>query len=151
MSRTRTGEAGVALIHAIMFIGLLTTVVTVVTGPLLARAHAVRLHAERVQALYAAEAGVAEALAFLDDDGEIPSTIRGEIGVALYEVSLERGGAGAVVIRSTGTCGDQAHVEDRELPASSWAAGKTRVMTAPVPGLPSTRISPSWVSTIDWV
>ena len=115
MSRTRTGEAGFALIHAILFIGLLTAVVTVVTGPLLARAQAVRLHAERVQALYAAEAGVAEALAFLDDDGDVPSTIRGEIGPAHYEVSLNRDRGNAIVIRSTGTCGDQAHVFSREL------------------------------------
>ena len=119
MSRTRTGEAGVALIHAIMFIGLAHgTVVTVVTGPLLARAHAVRLHAERVQALYAAEAGIAETLAFLDDAGDAPSTLRGEIGPAHYEVSLERDGVNVIAIRSTGTCGDQAHVSGRELSGS---------------------------------
>ena len=123
MSRTRTGEAGFALIHAILFIGLLTTVVTVVTGPLLARAQAVRLHAQRVQALYAAEAGVAEALAFLDDDGDVPSTIRGEIGPAHYEVSLKRDRGHAIVIRSTGTCGDQARVFSRELSGSARAAG----------------------------
>lgn len=118
MTSQRKNEAGFVLIHAILFIAFLTTVVTVVTAPLLARAHSVRLHAQRVQALYAAEAGVAEALAILEAGGNATSTIRGTIAAARYEVTLARDGARAFIIRSTGTCGGRSHVEER-----TWAGG----------------------------
>jgi len=123
----RLAESGVALIQAIIFVGLLTTVVMVMSGVLTARAHAARMRIERVQAFYAAEAGAAVALAGIRGGSVDSSPLAGSVGSARYEVTFERGDDGGVIVMvATGSCGDRSRVLSYELPADAFDRSSAR-------------------------
>lgn len=98
-------QRGIALIHAIMFTGLLCTVVLVVTGIFTVGIQSLRTRVDGLQAMYAAESGIAAATAasLHRHDGEL--TLQGTIGRGSYVVRTEPRPDGTVVLRSTGTCG----------------------------------------------
>lgn len=120
-------EAGVALIQAIMFVCLLTTVVTVVSGALMARAHAARMRIERVQAFYAAEAGAAVALARIRGGSAETSPLTGSMGSAKYQVAFERvGESGVIVMVATGSCGERSRILNYEIPGRVFDPASSR-------------------------
>jgi hypothetical protein len=130
----RSSQAGVVLIHAILFICLLTTVISVVTGALLTRAHAVRMRAQRVQAYYAAEAGAAIAFASLDGDGaeSVPPDLHGVVGSAEYEVTFAvNREKGVLVLHAQGRSGERSRKLTYELPATMLSSVKS--LGLPVP------------------
>jgi hypothetical protein len=104
--RPRDRERGVMLMHAIVLMGLVSLVVVLVTGTLTARAVAVRHETRSLQALYAAEAGIATTVAALRA-GETPGpVIRGRLDECTWRVDVRPGSSsGAVELDATGACG----------------------------------------------
>lgn len=103
MSGRRASERGVVLIHAILFMALLTATVSVLAGTAIARAQAVRTRADRAQAYWAAEAGVAAARAAAMRG--VSPVLRGEAGRATWRVEARPGAGDGATLVATGTCG----------------------------------------------
>lgn len=97
---------GFALIHAILFMVILSGTLCVITSLQIARLRAIRNAHEGAQAFYLAEAGVAVAASRLAGRGPVEGPFEGELGAGSYRATIERGNDGAIRIRSTGRVHD---------------------------------------------
>lgn len=119
--------------HAIVVMALVSLVVTVVAGSLTARSTAVRAAALATQTTYAAESGVASAVAAWRAGADRNAPHRGAVGGCAFEVvGRARPARDELEVTSTGTCAGRRQTvtwvaRGAELQLAPLAAGPGRV------------------------
>jgi len=112
-------QGGFALIHAIFFMAITVSTITLVTAARTAALQAQRRDFMATQALYLAEAGVTAAVQRLEEGVPIPAVVEGSLGPGRFHAKVVRLPGGLVRIRATGLVEEVA----REVLVSGSASG----------------------------